>query len=59
MTLSPENIDTEFDSQRILESYELMYLIRKPSYKIFLTVSKTPATHPHEERPLLYLCFKD
>ena len=59
MTISPENLDTELDRQRILESYEIMYLVRRPSYEIFLAVSKGPATHPPEERPLLHVRFKD
>jgi hypothetical protein len=59
MTLFPENVDTKFDRQCILENCEIMYLVRRPSYEIFLAVSKRPATHPREEWPLLHVRFKD
>jgi hypothetical protein len=59
VTLFPENVDTKFDRQCILGSYEIMYLVKRPSYEIFLAVSKRPATYPREERLLLHVRFKD
>jgi hypothetical protein len=59
MTLSSENIATEFDSQYSMETYEIMYLVKRPSYEFSLAVPKKHGTHLGEERPLLHLLFKD
>jgi hypothetical protein len=59
MALSPENVDTEIDQQRIMENYEIMYLARRPSYEFCLAIPRGRATHSGEERPLLHMRFKD
>jgi hypothetical protein len=59
MALSPENVDTEIDQQRIMENYEIMYLARRPSYEFCLAIPRGWATRPGEERPVLHVRFKD
>jgi hypothetical protein len=59
MTLSPENVDTEFDWDRITETHEIMYVVKRPSYEFCLVVPKRRATLLRQEQPLLQVRFKD
>jgi hypothetical protein len=59
MTRCPIDVDMKFGWQRIVEGPEIMYLVKRPSYEIFLAVSERSATHPPEERPLLHVHLKD
>jgi hypothetical protein len=59
MALSPENVDTEFEWQSIMETYEIMYLVRRPAYEFCLAVPRRRSTPQIEERPLLHVRFKD
>ena len=59
MALSPENVDTEFDRHPIMETHDIMYLARRPSYEFCLAIPRERATHSGEERPLQHVRFKD
>jgi hypothetical protein len=43
----------------IMETYEIMYLVKRPSYEFCFAVPKRQETHPSEQRPLLRVRFKE
>jgi hypothetical protein len=59
LTLSPKNDDTEYEWGYIMETYEIMYLVKRPSYEFCFAVPRRQETHLSEERPLLQVRFKD
>jgi hypothetical protein len=59
MGSSSENVDSEYDSGRLMESHEIMYLAKRPSYEFCFAVPRRQATQLSAERPLLQLRFKD
>jgi len=59
MTLSPEHADTEFDWDRLKDTHEIMYAVKRAAYEFCLAVPKRRATHLREERPLVHVRFKD
>jgi hypothetical protein len=59
MTLPSENVDTEFYWDRITETHEIMYVVKRPSYEFCFAVPKRRITLLREEQPLLQVRFKD
>jgi hypothetical protein len=59
MRSSPENVDTEYDWGRIMETHEIMYLVKRSSYEFCLAVPRRQVTHLSEGRPLLQVRFKE
>jgi hypothetical protein len=59
MRSSPENVNTEYDWGRIMETHEIMYLVKRSSYEFCLVVPRRQVTHPSEGRPLLQVRFKE
>jgi hypothetical protein len=59
MTPSPENVDTEVDWERIMETHEIMYLVKRPSYEFCFAVPRRQTTRPGGERPIVQVRFKD
>ena len=59
MRSSPENIDTEYDWGHIMETHEIMYLVKRSSYEFCFAVPRRQVTHLSEERPLLQVRFKE
>ena len=59
MTLSPENLDAEFDWDRLVETHEIMYVVKRPAYEFCFAVPRKRTHCLREERPLLQLRFKD
>jgi hypothetical protein len=59
MTLSPENVDTEFDLDRLRETHEIMYVVKRPAYEFCFAVPRNQANRVGEEGPLLHVRFKD
>jgi hypothetical protein len=42
-----------------METYEIMYLVKRSSYEFCFAVPKRQETHLSEERPLLQVRFKE
>jgi hypothetical protein len=59
MTLHPENMSTGFDWDHILESYEIMYLVKRSSYEFLFAVPKRGISYLGEERSLFQVRFKE
>lgn len=59
MRSSSENVDTEYDSGRLMESHEIVYLVKRPSYEFCFAVPRRQATQLSAERPLLQVRFKE
>lgn len=59
MTLSPENVDAEFDWDHLRETHEIMYVVKRPAYEFCFAVPRKQTNRMGEERPLLYVRFKD
>jgi hypothetical protein len=59
MTLSPEHADTEFDWDRLRETHEIMYVVKRPAYEFCFAVPRKQANRVGEERPLVHVRFKD
>jgi hypothetical protein len=59
MRSSPKNVDTEYDWDRIMETHEIMYLVKRSSYEFCLAVPRRQVTHLSEGRPLLQVRFKE
>jgi hypothetical protein len=38
MTLSPGNVNARFAWDRLLETHEVMYVVKRPAYEFFLAV---------------------
>jgi len=53
MRSSPENVDTEYDWGHIMETHEIMYLLKRSLYEFCFAVPTRQAGHLSEERPLL------
>jgi hypothetical protein len=58
MTLSPENVDAEFDWDHLRETHEIMYVVKRPVYEFCFAVPRKQGNRMGEERPLLYVRFK-
>jgi hypothetical protein len=43
----------------MLETHEIMYVVKRPSYEFCFTVPRKRTTHLCEERPRLLVRFKD
>ena len=59
MTLSPENLDAEFDWDRLMETHEIMYLVKRSSYEFSFAVPRKQVAQLSEDRPLLQVRFKE
>jgi hypothetical protein len=59
MKLSPENIDTEYDWGHIMETHEIMCLVKRSLYEFCFAVPTRQVGNLSEERPLLRLRFKE
>lgn len=59
MRSSPENVDMEYDWGRIMETHEIMYLVKRSSYEFCLAVPRRQVTHLSEGRPLLQVHFEE
>jgi hypothetical protein len=59
MTLCPENVDMQFDWDRMLETHEIIYVVKRPFYEFCFAVPRERATRLHQERPRLLIRFKD
>jgi hypothetical protein len=59
MRPSHENVDTEYDWGHIMETHEIMYLVKRLSYEFCFAVPRKQVTHLSEERPLLQVRFKE
>jgi len=53
MKSSPENFDTEYDWGHIMETHEIIYLLKRSLYEFCFAVPTRQAGHLSEERPLL------
>jgi hypothetical protein len=40
MTLSPEHADAEFDWEGLKEPHEIMYIVKRPAYELYLAVPR-------------------
>jgi hypothetical protein len=59
MRSSPENFDTEYDWGHIMETHEIMYLVKRSLYEFCFAVPTRQVRHLSEERPLLQVRFKE
>jgi hypothetical protein len=59
MTPSLERVDTEIDREHLLDSHEIMYLVKRPMYEFYLTVPRGGANGEGNGRPSLQVRFKD
>jgi hypothetical protein len=59
MTLSPGNVDAEFDWDHLSESHEIMYIVKRPAYEFCFAIPRKQANRMDEERSLLCVRFKD
>jgi hypothetical protein len=59
MRSSPENVDTEYDWDRIMETHEIMYLVKRSSYEFCYAVPRKQVAQLSEECPLLQVRFKE
>jgi hypothetical protein len=59
MRPSPKNVDTEYDWSRIMETHEIMYLVKRSSYEFCFAVPRRQAAHLSEGEPLLQVRFKE
>ena len=41
MTLSPENVDTDLDWDRLRETHEIMYVVKRPTYEFCFAVQES------------------
>ena len=58
MTLDSENVRADFDWDHILETHEIMYLVKRPSYEFLFAVPKRGTCYLGEERPLFQVRLK-
>jgi hypothetical protein len=59
MRSSHENVDTEYDGGHIMETHEIMHLVKRLSYEFCFAVPRRQVPHLREERPLLQVRFKE
>jgi hypothetical protein len=59
MRSSPENVDTEYDWRHIMETHEIMCLVKHSLYEFCFAVPRSQVGHLSEERPLLRMRFKE
>ena len=59
MRSSSENVGTEYDSGRLMESHEIVYLVKRPSYEFCFAVPRRQAAQLSVGRPLLQVRFKE
>lgn len=59
MSSSSEHVDSEYDWSRIMDTHEIMYLVKRSSYEFCFAVPRREVTHLSEERPLLQVRFKE
>jgi len=58
MTLDSENVRAGFNWDHILETHEIMYLVKRPSYEFLFAVPRRGTSYLSEERPLFQVRFK-
>jgi hypothetical protein len=59
MRSSPEDVDTEYNWDRIMETHEIMYLVKRSSYEFYFAVPRKQVAQLSEDRPLLQVRFKE
>jgi hypothetical protein len=59
MRSSHEKVDTEYDWEHIMQTHEIMCLVKLSSYEFCLAVPRRQVTHLSEGRPLLQVRFKE
>jgi hypothetical protein len=59
MGSSRENVDTEYDWGHIMETHEIMYLVKRSLYEFCFAVPTRQVGHLSEECPLLWVRFKE
>jgi hypothetical protein len=58
MRSSSENVGTEYDWRHIMESHEIMYIVKRPSYEFCFAMPRRQAAQLSAGRPLLQVHFK-
>jgi hypothetical protein len=58
MTLFPEHGDAELEWEGVQSTHEIMYVVKRPSYELYLAVPRTPLPHPRQGQPLILLRVK-
>jgi hypothetical protein len=59
MRSSPENFGTEYDWGHIMETHEIICLVKRSLYEFCFAVPTRQVGHLSEERPLLWVRFKE
>jgi transposase-like protein len=58
MRSSSENVGTEYDWRHIMESHEIVYIVKRPSYEFCFAMPRRQAAQLSAGRPLLQVHFK-
>jgi hypothetical protein len=59
MTPTPEHRDTDFDRERDPNRFQVVYLVKRPSYEFVYYSPTAPAAHPGGEQAFVQMRFPD
>jgi hypothetical protein len=58
MALLSEHVDAAFDWDRISETHEIVYLVKRSTYELLFAIPRRRACYLGEDRPLFQVRFK-
>jgi hypothetical protein len=59
MTPTPEHLDTDFHRERDADSFQVVYLVKRPGYEFVFCIPTTRAAYLSNEQAFFQIRFRD